>query len=200
MELYNLACCNIYNERPAQKKKIMTTYRILELYNISHYDIYNNHICTFAKPENKRISFPYQSTRESRGSHLHPQGNAKIHLLPKKSIIHCHSQIASNVQRYNPVPLVLWVNSYQLIVWGCTPNVCLIPSRNSNGQNQYISDLPLSTTQSLGKSSHPLRCSHSPSKFPGIPYLGWSIPWQCFLASEDTKPMHIPTSKPSYRS
>ena len=47
MELFNTTCCNIYNERPAQNQNIKTTYHILELYNIAHYGIYNNHISTY---------------------------------------------------------------------------------------------------------------------------------------------------------
>ena len=70
--------------------------------------------------------------RESRGSHLNPQNNTMVHLLPNKSRIHFHIQATYNVQHYNPMLLVLSVNSYQLIVLGCTPNLHLIQSRNSN--------------------------------------------------------------------
>lgn len=45
---------------------------------------------------------------------------------------------ASNFQRYNPVPLVLSVNSYRLIFIGNTPNVHLVPSRNSNDKKIYL--------------------------------------------------------------
>lgn len=45
-------------------------------------------------------------------------------------------------------------------------------------------DLPFSCTHSLRLFYHLLPCSHSPSKFLYTPYLGRSIPWQGFLASE----------------
>ena len=91
----------------------------------------------------------YQSIRESKGSHLHPQSNTRIHLLPRKSRIHCKVKSASNVQRCNPAPLFLSLNSYQLIVPGRTPNVHLIPYGNANDQNKSIYGLPLFSTQSL---------------------------------------------------
>jgi len=119
---------------------------------------------------------PTSTTRESRGSHLHPQSNTRIHLLPRKSKIHCKVKYASNVQRYNPAPLVLLVNSHWLIVSGHTPNVHLIPSGNANDQNKSILvHRPIWS---------PLPCNHSPSKFLDIPYLGRSIPWKGFLTSE----------------
>jgi len=107
-------------------------------------------------------------------------------------------KVASNVQRYNPAPLVLSINNYWIILPGHTPNVHLIPSSNSNDQSKYIHNLPLFAIQFASKSVHPLLCSHSPSKFPRIPYLGRSIPLQAFLTLEYTKSRHIPTSKPSY--
>lgn len=64
----------------------------------------------------------------------------------------------------------LSVNSYWLIFPRHTPNVYLIPYGNYNYQNKSIHDLLLSVTQSLEQSGHPLMCSHSPSKFPSIPY------------------------------
>ena len=107
---------------------------------------------------------------------------------------------ASNVQCYNPAPLVLSVNNYQLIFPGHTPNVHLIPSRNVSDQNKSIPDLPFSTTQSLGKSSHPSRAvTHLPSSptypVPSNPSLG-----KLSLHRKVKQPRHIPSSKPSYRS
>lgn len=86
-------------------------------------------------------------------------------------------KVASNVQCQNPVLLVLSENSYRLIVLGHIPSVLLIPFGNVNDKKNTFPDLPFSATQSLGKYGHPLPCSHSPSMFPGIPYLGRSIPW-----------------------
>ena len=143
---------------------------------------------------------PASATRESRGTHLHPLSSTKIHLLPKNSRIDQKVESASNVHRYNPVPLVLSVNSYRLIALGRTPNGHLIPFINSNDQNKSIPDLPLSAIQSLRKFGQPLPCSHSPSKFCWHPHPGQSIPWQDFLASEDTKTKAYPYLKPSYWS
>ena len=92
---------------------------------------------------------PVSITRKSIGSHLHPKSNTRIHLLPKMSRIHYNVKSASNVQHYNPTPLFLSWNNYQLIVQGCTPNVHLIPYGNANDQNKSIYDLPFSATQSL---------------------------------------------------
>ena len=117
-----------------------------------------------------------------------------------KSKIHCKVKFSFNVHRYNLAPLVLSVNNYRLIVLGHTPNVHFIPSRNANDQNKYIIDLPFSATQSLGKSGHPLPCSHTPSKFRWHPHPRQSIPWQGFLTSEDTETKAYPCLKPSYRS
>jgi len=58
------------------------------------------------------------ATRESRGSYLHPQSNTRIHLLPRKSRIHCKVKYTFNVQRYNPAPLVLSTNSYRSLFQG----------------------------------------------------------------------------------
>lgn len=93
---------------------------------------------------------PISVTRESKGSHLYPQSNTRIHLLPRKSRIHCKVKSASNVQDYNPAPIVLSANSYRLIVLGHTSNVHLIPYGNANDQTKSIHDLPFSATQSLG--------------------------------------------------
>jgi len=78
------------------------------------------------------------ATRESRGSHLHPQINTRIHLLPRKSTIHYKVKSTSNVQRYDPMPLVLSANNYQLIVLGHTTNVHLIPFGNVNDKKKSI--------------------------------------------------------------
>lgn len=69
---------------------LLKTYRILELYNTAHYGIYNN-IYIFSTSKQKDIIF-VSATRKSRGSHLYPQSNNRIHLLPRKSRIHCQSQ------------------------------------------------------------------------------------------------------------
>lgn len=103
-------------------------------------------------------------------------------------------KVASNAQHYNPAPLVLSVNSYRIIVQGCTPNVHLIPSGNANDQNKSISDLPFSVTESL-RNPVTLSCSHSPSKFYWHPHSDQSIPWQGFLTSEDTKTKAYPCLK-----
>lgn len=107
---------------------------------------------------------PASTTRESIGSHLHHQSNTRIHLLPRKSIIHCHIQTASNVQCYNPTPLFLSANNYRIIILWCTPNVHLIPFGNANDQRKYIPDLLFSSAQSLEKFSHPFYAiTHLPS-------------------------------------
>lgn len=124
------------------------------------------------------------TTRESKGSHIHPKSNTKIHLFARKSKIHCKVKSTSNVQHYNPLPLVLLVNSYQLIFPRCTPNVHLIPSGNANDQNKYIRDL-LSLLHSPSRIQSPLPCNHSPSKFCQHHYPRKSILWKGFLASED---------------
>lgn len=86
------------------------------------------------------------------------------------------------------------MNSYRIIVQGCTPNVHLIPSGNANDQNKSISDLPFSVTESL-RNPVTLSCSHSPSKFYWHPHSDQSIPWQGFLTSEDTKTKAYPCLK-----
>ena len=58
-------------------------------------------------------------------------------------------KVASNVQRCNPMPLVLSENNCQLIFLGHNPNVHLIPSGNAHNQNKSICDLPFFATQSL---------------------------------------------------
>ena len=63
------------------------------------------------------------------------------------------------------MPLVLSVNNYYIIVPGHTPNVHMIPSGNANNQNKSIPCIPFSATQFLRKSSYPLMCGHTPSKF-----------------------------------
>lgn len=52
----------------------------------------------------------------------------------------------------------------------------------------WFPSLPFSTMRSLGKYGHPLSCSHSPSKFPRIPFPRCSIPWKCFFASKGPTP------------
>ena len=120
---------------------------------------------------------PTSTTREYRGSHLHPQSNTKIHLLPKKSRSHYHSHTTSNVKSYNLVPLFFSAKNYQPIVPGHTPNVHLIPYGNANDQNKYTLDLPFSATQSLEKFGHPFHAvtqlpSSTGTPIPGSPFLG----------------------------
>lgn len=55
--------------------------------------------------------------------------------------------------------------------------------------------LPFFATQSLGQYSHPLLCSHSPSKFPDIHFPRRSNPWKCFLTSKGPKLMEYPYLK-----
>jgi len=125
--------------------------------NPSQYNISNNaHICKFSQPTNKKDTMLASITRESKGTHLHHRSNTRIHLLSRKSIIHCKVKSASNVQCYNIVPLVLSMNSYRLIVPGCAPNVHLIPYWNVNDRKD-----PSTVFPSL---------VHSPSKNLVIPF------------------------------
>ena len=141
----------------------------------------------------------YQSTRESRGSHLHLQSNTRIHFLPRKSRIHCKFK-SSNVQCYNLVPLVLLLNSYWFIVPGRTPNLHLIPSGNANDQKKSSHDLPFSAIQSLEKSGHPFCVvTHLPS-FVGTLIVGSPSLGKASSHQKIQKLGHIPTLKSLYRS
>ena len=141
MELYNTTHCSIYNDEPAQNMK---TYRILEIYNTNTYGIYNNiHICIFSQPKKIKGTMPISIN----------QGIQRLTPPPSKIVLGFTSfpgspksivkvKYASDVQHYNPAPLFLIVNNYQLIVLGHIPKVHLIPSGNDNDQNKSISNLP----------------------------------------------------------
>lgn len=154
MKLYNTTHYSIYNEWPAQKQNIMTSW--LDKSHTAYWSFITQFITIFTTIYtythihllNQQINDmkSYQSTRESRSSHLHPQSNTRIQLLPRKSRIHCKVKSASNVQRYNPAPLILLANSHWLIVPGHTPNVHLLPSGNANDQKKSICDLPFFAT------------------------------------------------------
>ena len=80
---------------------------------------------------------PASTTMESIGSHLHPQSNIRIHLLPKKSKLpksNLHPMSNATILVL-PIPLV---NNYELVVQGNAPSMLLIPSSNANGQNKFI--------------------------------------------------------------
>jgi len=102
---------------------------------------------------------------------------------------------ASNVQPYNPTPLVLLVNSYWLIVPGRTPNVHLIPSSNANDKKKNPSlafhSLLHSPSGNLVTSfrvvTHLPSCASTPIS--GSPSLG-----KASLHQKIQKLRHIPAS------
>ena len=136
------------------------------------------------------ILCPYQSTMESRGSHLHPQNNTKIHFIPKKSKIHDKVKFASNVQCYNPMPLVLSANSYRIIVLGHTLNVNLIPYGNANDQKFFSITFP-SLRHIPSGYGHAFRAvTHFPSSV-GTPILGSPSLIEASSHWKIQKPRHI---------
>lgn len=160
MDLFNTTCCSIYNDHLLKHDKhiiywsfitqLITVFTITTYTHTHFLQPKNNHIVyrdlsihldtvftiiyAYTHFLNQQIRI-YDVCICNKGIERlipQPSSNTKIHLFPRKSRIHFHNQTASNFQHYNPVPLVLSMNNYQLIILGCNPNVDLIPYGNSH--------------------------------------------------------------------
>ena len=123
-----------------------------------------------------------------RDSNLHSQSSTRIHLLPRKCRIQCESQ---SLHLMSSITILHHLSSQWIVTdsffQGTLPLCIWFHMAIIMTKKKSILDLPFSATQTLGQSSHPLPCSHTPSKFRWHPHPEQSIPWKGFLTSEDTK-------------